>query len=104
MTTSEKQTMHSEPGLVGLGAVPTMLEMCWSETESACVLHGDHCWHIQLVIGPGTARVVHGTRDCCWCGVHQTTHRTDTPAHHGPLRPAALSLLDLAIDAAQRDR
>jgi len=84
---------------VDVTTLPTLVEVSWSEAESACVMNGEHCWHVQLVTSVGTAHLVGAARCCCWCGLHQTAHReTDLDHKHGPLRPAELSQLDLLIE------
>jgi hypothetical protein len=80
-------------------AAPTLVEVSWAEIETACVLHGKHCWHFRLLTGIGPTHIVNGARCCCWCGLRQAAHPEDNPAEHGPLRPAPLSLLDVAIEA-----
>jgi hypothetical protein len=94
--------MRPEPGFDLLGAAaPMQVEVCWTEVKTLCVLHPAHCWHVQLVAGLGQPHVIAGARSCCWCGVRQTAHRAEGRDQHGPFGPAALSLLDLAIESTQ---
>jgi hypothetical protein len=78
--------------------IEAVVEVCWTEPETACVLHGEHCWHVQIATGLGAAHIVGGARCCCWCGLRQTAHQEqDLDRDHGLLGPAPLSLLDVAM-------
>jgi len=81
---------------------PSLFEVCWTEPEACCLLHGAHCWHVRLVTALGPTPIVNGVRCCCWCGLRQRSRDEQDPEPHGPFVPAASSLLDLMIESAQR--